>query len=159
MDTLPQSPASHGLRARRLLAVVALLALMLLASACSRPAVRLVDDGASYSVDEARSRAATMQAGAAASVRVEGAIDARRDALVALRRIGAVGNRAADVLTREFPVDTKAVPFYVEAATVEPREVWIVVEAWGGRTGKLEKRRLWILDRSTGSVVTVAPLR
>jgi hypothetical protein len=124
------------------------------AAGCSRgPSVRFVPDGGTQTLAEVERSAATVSLGSAASVRVEDAPRVREQALARLRENGGDAGKAADLMTREFPVVTKAVPLYVEAATVGSRPAWIIVEAWGDRTGMLKYRRLWVFDRQNSWVI------
>lgn len=137
------------------LAVAALLSLALFAaSACVQgPGIRFVDDAKVYTRAQVEHNAGTIAAGSTAQVDVVQAAEVRQRALARLRQEGATAGKAADFMTSQFPVGTKAVPFYVEAATVDGASAWIIVEAWGGRTGKLAFRRLWVFDRKTGDVL------
>lgn len=76
----------------------------------------------------------------------------RHDALTSLRRQGGSAAKAADLLTATFPPDTRAVPVYVEAASLDGAPVFIVVEATGPKTGTLNMKRLWVLSED-GSVI------
>lgn len=127
---------------------------------CSRvPSIRFVPDGGSHTLAEVERTAATIGLGSAASVRVEDAARVREQTLVRLRETGGDAGKAADLMTREFPVVTKAVPLYVEGATVDGRRAWIIVEAWGDRTGNLKYRRLWVFDRNNSYVLDAKTYR
>lgn len=143
----------------RTASILALIALLALAACSSAPSVSFVDRGASYTLREAEQRAKAVDAGAAGRVRVEDASAARQTALTGLRTQGALAGKAADLLTSAFPVGTRSVPVYAEAAKVDGRDAWIVVEAWGGRTGTLTLRRLWVFDRTTGAVASASTWR
>jgi hypothetical protein len=80
----------------------------------------------------------------------------RHEALVDLRKQGEDQASLADFLTEQFPADSRAVPFWGGAATVDGAEAWLVAEAWG-LTGKgLDNIRIWAFDRSTGDVLASA---
>ena len=138
--------------ARRLFSVLTLAGL-LLAGCASRPQARFVDGNRTYTLDQVSERAASLRSDASASVRVEDAAEVRQRVLAELRKHGALASQAADLMTRQFPPVTNAVPFYVEAATVEGRPCWVIVESWGGRTGTLTFRRLWVFDRATADLL------
>jgi len=145
-------------RARALgsVALAALVALAVLtpAAGCSRgPSARYVADGGAHTLADVERSAAGVSLGDAAAVKVEDAPRVRQQVLARLRSNGASAGQAADLMTREFPVETKAVPLHVEAATVDGKAVWIVVEAWADRTGDLKYRRLWVFDRTTSYVL------
>lgn len=146
---------------RQIIAATSLLLCALVALAvagCEGPDVRFIPAGGSYTVQEVQEHAR--------SVRLDGkqisgseSENARRDALVSLRRQGDAGIEAAEVLTATFPSRDGGVPLYVEGATVEGTTAWIVIEAAPGRDSRLSKHRLWVLDRETGKVVSSAVLR
>lgn len=137
---------------RRTAMLLAILTLMFLAGCSGGLEARFVDDNRDYTLAEVGENAAAVQAGAAARVKVEDAPEARQRVLAQLRGGGDAAAEAADMLTTGFPTDIRAVPFYVEAAAVDGKASWIVIETWGGRSGTLGFRRLWVLDRTTGDI-------
>lgn len=143
--------------APRTLTLIALAAVLVLAG-CGRPAVRFIPEGGQYSLPDARAKARTLSSPYSHTA-TDDAADARKTALVGLRREGTVGAEAADILTARFPSDASGVPYYVEAATINGRAAWFVVEATPGSDGKLSARRLWVLDRKTGTVRTSSAIR
>lgn len=131
-----------------------LLGLLVLLPACAaQPTPKYVSGGAAYSRAQAEAKAASVDLGGVDHIDVKDAVTARTNSLTLLRRHGEDANKAADMLTSEFPPETRSVPVYVEAATVDGVQAWLVVEAWGGRTGPLVKRRLWVIDRATGDIL------
>ena len=136
-------------------AITALVSLCLLAvSACAQgPQIRFADDAKVYTLAEVERNAATVSVGSASSVTVADAAEVRQRVLARLRQEGSTAGKAADFMTTQFPVETKAVPYFVEAATVDGKAAWIIVEAWGGRTGALVYRRLWVFGRDGGEVL------
>jgi hypothetical protein len=137
-----------------------LLAVAVTVAGCaSGPHAEFVDAGHVYTTAQVDRFAPGKSAGSAAGVTVADAPAVRKTVLTELRRHGERGSQAADFLTKDFPVVTKAVPFYVEHATVDRRPSWIVLEAWGGRTGKLTMRRLWVIDTSSGAVLDARTYR
>jgi hypothetical protein len=140
--------------ARRLAVAVLVLAGLLAIAGCARaPQARFVADDRIYTLAEVEKNVAVMSPGPAASIDVAKATEVRQQVLAELRRHGALAGKAADVMTREFPASTQAVPFYVEAATVDGKPCWIFLETWGGHSGRLTSRRLWVFDRDTGAPV------
>lgn len=138
-----------------------LVSLCLLAtSACVQaPEIRFVDVSGVYTLAEVERNAGTVPAGSASAVTIADAVEVRQRALARLRQDGATAGKAADFMTTQFPVQTKAVPYYVEAATVDGKTAWIIVESWGGRTGALAYRRLWVFGRDTGELLVARTYR
>ncbi len=124
-----------------------------LAGCRSQNKVEFVPNGAPTSTAAIEKAAQKIDLSAVADVDVADAPRARTDALVWLRGEGATGVRAATLLTRGFPDRTAAVPVYVEAADVDGVRSIIVVEAFGGQTGPLAYRRLWIFDFASGRLL------
>jgi len=139
--------------------LMAALAAVALASACTEPSITWVDDGAAYSRGKARAIAESVDAGTVADRPTADATELRHEALSDLRMLGDKAAQAANLLTSTFDPATRAVPLYVEAATVEDRDVIIMVEAWGPKSGSLEFKRTWILDASTGDVLDASSAR
>jgi hypothetical protein len=145
--------------------VVALLTLLavgmlLSGTACSRgPRVSYVPDGAATTAAKVEKLAQNVDLSAAAGIDIEHAPDVRLDVLVWLREQGAVGKRAATLLTTGFPDRTAAVPVLVEVANVDGVRSLVVVEAFGGRAGALTYRRLWIFNYETGDMLRSAAYR
>jgi len=129
-------------------------------AACSASfAPRLVENGGAMTMREAEGLAESADLSRVSGIDVAHAPDARVDALVWLRRQGAVGDRAATLLTVGFPDRTAAVPLIVEVATVDGVRSLVVVEAFGGSSGPLTYRRLWVFDLATGDVRGSAAFR
>jgi hypothetical protein len=78
---------------------------------------------------------------------------------VGLRATDEDGRRVADLLTKDFPADTRSVPVLVEAAQVAGRDAWIVVEAYATEGERLSGRRLWVFDRTDGAIITSSAFR
>lgn len=135
-------------------AALAALVLALVLFGCSRgPQARFLDDHRVYTLAEVDANAKAQAVGAAAAVKVEDAARIRQQVLAELRQHGATAQKAAEFLTREFPVTSQSVPYYVETATVDGKPCWIVLETSGGKTGVLDRRRLWVVDRASGSII------
>lgn len=81
------------------------------------------------------------------------ATDLRHDQLASLRSNGKNASTLATLLTKEFPGESRSVPYYAEEGTVDGTSAWIVLEAWGSESGAIERLRLWVFDRDTGSVL------
>jgi hypothetical protein len=129
-------------------------AILVPATGCvSGPQVPFVRSDKSYTVSQAQEWARSISLGAASSIQTDQATEARQKALAALRVQGTEPGRAADMLTRGFPAQSRAVPVRVEAATVAGRPAYIVVEATGRPGGTLTSRRVWVFDAATGAVM------
>lgn len=134
--------------------VPVILALALLVGCSQKPRIQFIPDGGTYTTDSAMEAARAVDIGAAADLDVEDAAEARQDALASLRSVEGSASAFADLFTKTFPADTRSVPVYAEGAEVDGRPAWIVVEAWGGRSGGLDKRRIWILTQGAGDVIS-----
>lgn len=147
---------------RRCALVALLLATVLALGGCAtaRP-FRLiyVPSGAAISDIQAHRLASTTDISALASVTTTDAPALRDTVLRDLRTRGALGQRAADLLTQGFPARTAAVPALVRFCTVDGVSAVVVVEAFGDAHGTLTHRRLWIFDRSTGAIIGAASFR
>lgn len=143
------------MRSSRHVALPLLAAVLLLAvSACARsPRIAWAPDGGSYTMAQAGRLAARTDISAISGTPESDARDLRQRYLTSLRSHGKRAAALADHLTRDFPVDSSSVPVRVEAATVDDRQVWIVIEAWAEKGGTLAHRRLWLLDRADYSIV------
>jgi hypothetical protein len=151
------------LRAVRALAAAAigtLIVVALMLSACSRSVrVDFTADAGSMTTAEVESLAKGVDLAPVEGISVADAPDVRTDALVWLRGQGAVGDRAATLLTVGFPDRTAAVPLIVSAARVDGVRSLVAVEAFGGDSGPLSYRRLWIFDYETGALLSSASYR
>lgn len=107
-----------------------------------------MDEGTNYDRATALKLATSVDSGDLEGSPSSEAATLRHDALVGLRRQGTVGAQAASLITRTFPTDTVAVPFYVERATFDGQPVFVVVEALGPKDGTLRDKRVWVLSDS-----------
>jgi len=145
---------------RRQVRTVFLLALSLfLVSGCSRPAVRFIPDGGSYTLPQAERKALAVDLGRVTQMSSSQAEAQRRLALASLRREGREGSAAADLLTSRFPTKSSDVPAYVEVARVDQKDALLVVDAVPGANGRLSSKRLWVFDRRTGDVILSTRMR
>lgn len=83
----------------------------------------------------------------------------RQSALASLREKGAAQSDLANLLTEMFPQDPRSVPYYAEAANVDGKNAWIVLEIWGPEGGNLDNGRMWVFDRNSGEVMTSTTYR
>ena len=143
---------------RRLLLLALVPALLALAG-CGGPDIAFDATGGDYTSDTLQTYLADANLGGLDDMDVAEAPEARRTMLAGLRSRGDAASEVADLLTRGFPDGIAAVPVRAEAATVDGGEVWLVVEVWGDETGPLTHRRLWVFNRSDGSVITALSLR
>lgn len=136
--------------------VIALIALILacsVLSACDKATIEYVPNGGTYTLAQAEDVASGYDMSDVESVKTTEGPKLRRERLLELREAGADTALLADALTRDFPSDASSVPLLVESATVDGAQVWIVVEAYGDADGTLSRRRLWVLDRSSFTVL------
>ena len=121
-------------------------------SGCTAGGPTWVDDGASYTMTSVEAVLDAADISKQSSRATTAATKLRHDALTSLRRQGDSAAKAADLLTATFPPETRAVPVYVESASLDGKPVFIVVEATGPKTGTLNMKRLWVLGED-GSVI------
>lgn len=139
-------------RSLRVLASALACALVLVLTACAAHGPTYVDHGASYTESGTASVLSQADVGELNDAKTSDATRLRHDALSSLRSGGAAEARAADLITRVFPTDTRGVPVYVERARVGGVPALLVVEAIGPKNGRLTDKRLWVLD-DQGSVL------
>jgi hypothetical protein len=138
----------------------ALVVAAVLLAACSRSIqIEYTADAGSMSAAEVETLAKEADLGPVDGVSVEDAPDARTDALVWLRGQGAIGDRAATLLMVGFPARTAAVPLIVRVARVDGVRSLVAIEAFGGESGPLSSRRLWVFDYETGDLLRSASYR
>lgn len=138
----------------RLRFLLVIVAFALLAGCAQKPRIQFIPEGGSYTTDAAMDAARAVDLSAVSALDTENVAEDRQDALASLRSSDGGASELADLITSTFAADTRSVPVYAEAATVDGRAAWIVVEAWGGRSGPLDKRRIWILARETGDIIS-----
>jgi len=135
--------------------VVALALVASVAAGCSQRVLQYRDSGRALQLSDVRELARRADLGRAEQSTVDEAAGLRTEALTELRSHGKEAQRLADALTAQLPADYRGVPVYVERATVDGRDCWIVVEARppaeGG--GTLAGRRYWVFDSSSLAVV------
>ena len=145
---------------RALIAPIALLALALLVGGCSRAFdVKIEPSGPALTGAQAERLAASADISALASVSSTDAVATRARVLADLRTRGALGARAADLLTSGFPPRTAAVPVLIRSCEVDGVDAVVVVEAFGSSGGMLTHRRLWVFSSATGAVLRAASFR
>ncbi len=144
-----------GVGAWRLGAALAgALVLAMCVAACSGPfRARLEASGPALTPAQADVLAQRTDISALAGVKASSADTLRQAVLAQLRRQGALGGRAADLLTAGFPAKTLAVPVLVRACKVGGRDAIVVVEAFGQASEDLVHRRLWVFDASSGGIL------
>lgn len=134
------------------------VALCLVLAGCST-SFEYVPDGGEYTLAQTQELAQDTPLGKAAEIRTADANAERVERLTELRGHGEVADALADALTSDFPPEHAAVPLLVEAATVDGKPAWVIVEAWGEEDGNLSHKRLWVLDRATYAVVASSSFR
>lgn len=139
--------------------ILGLVCLVTLAACKPTVDVDFLPDAPATTYAEAERQAAAADLGTASRIDVSDAPEARSEALVWLRRQGAEGDRAASILTTGFPVRTAAVPVLVHVTEIEGVRALVVVEAFGGTSGPLEHRRLWVFDYDTGGLMRSSSYR
>ncbi len=120
---------------------------------CEKKTLEYIPTGGAYTMAQVEDVATQVSLVNVENERTADGSALRKDALLELRAAGGDASLLADALTRDFPSDATSVPLLVEAATVDGIEAWIVVEAWGDEDGTLSHRRVWILDRSTFTIL------
>lgn len=128
------------------------LALALALTGCATTRVAFEQSTRKLDSDSAKAILAATDTSALSRKPVADSPKLRHDALASLRADGDAQARVADLITRVFPVDTRAVPARVLTATWDGTPVVVVVEAWGRPSGSLEQKRLWVLDAVSGEV-------
>jgi hypothetical protein len=135
---------------------VATLALALVLGAalsgCSSQGATFVDNKASYDESSVMNLASGIDASKLANTPSKDAAALRHHALTALRSRGGAAVPVADMLTRTFSAETRAVPIYFERATFKGKPAVVVIEAAGPAKGKLTTKRVWVLDEQGGVV-------
>jgi len=132
--------------------VSAILACVTLAG-CDTGTLEYIPNGGVYTMTQAEDMASSVSLKDVDNMKTEQGPGLREKALLELRAEGTESSQLADALTRDFPSGVTSVPLRVESATVDGADVWLVVEAWGDAKGTLSRRRLWVLDRSTFTVL------
>ncbi|HET6498328.1 MAG TPA: hypothetical protein VFH17_04695 [Coriobacteriia bacterium] len=138
---------------------IAMLAVALAAAAgtgagCGRAGITFVSENAEYTLAQVEEVHATVAPPPSIAGRsTSDAPELRRDALAVLRGRGGESAELADVLTEILAGADRSVPYYGEAATVEGKASWVVLEVWGSEGGTLDNTRLWVFERDGGSVV------
>ncbi|MDZ4169989.1 MAG: hypothetical protein U1E26_10110 [Coriobacteriia bacterium] len=136
-----------------LIAIVSLvLGAAVLASGCRSTEIRFVEDDQAYDAESVMQLFDVAVPASLASADVRDAARLRQAALTDLRGQGGVSAEAAELLTATFTAATIGVPYYVERATYEGEDAWLVLEARGPKDGTLSGRRLWVL-RLDGDVI------
>ena len=128
-------------------------------SACAGIHVAYVDQSAVYSKSDLQALLETTTAEGVSTEPAERAPDLRHDSLVELRSQGRAQSAFADLITRSFPTASEGVPVYVEQAVVDGQPAVVVVEAWGKVGARIDRKRLWVLERSSGDILFSAVLR
>ena len=142
------------IKLRHIAAPVLVIILSLGLFGCGRDvAIEYIPEGGSYTLAEAAAVAQAADISALADVSSDAIAKTRQEYLTELRGLGSDASLIADALTRDFPLDTAAVPVLIEGSIVESRPVWLIVEAWAEDGGTLSHRRLWLLDRETFALV------
>ena len=144
------------LTSSRLLSITALFACLAVASGCSTPSIVFETTGRTLNADSARTLLAATDTSDVSSRRIAEAAKLRHETLVSLRALGEDGAAAADLITATFPTNTQAVPVRVETAVWSGVPALVLIEAYGRRSGRLDQKRLWVLDSSTGAVLFTA---
>ncbi|MDO8964220.1 MAG: hypothetical protein Q7W30_06990 [Coriobacteriia bacterium] len=141
--------------------VACCIAAVLSMTACgpATPAVTFSSGAESLDVAAVQRFALDADLSSAVSVEASGSPALRERLLQSLRGHGAEGGRAADLLTAGFPPVTAALPIVVRVGPVEGKKAVSVVEAIPGDSGKLTRRRLWVFDYETGSVIRATAFR
>lgn len=145
---------------RQLFGTLVTVALSVTLTGCAHPfEPSLVTTRATLSVKSAETIAATADISALSGAKAADAARERQSVLQRLRSRGALGTRAAELLTAGFPGDTPAIPVLVRACDMNGTDAILIVEAFGDAGGALVHRRLWVFDRSTGALLRATSIR
>jgi hypothetical protein len=117
---------------------------------CTAPRADFVDAKAAYTEASAKALTDRVDASKLANTPTDQAATLRHEALTELRSRGGRAVFVADMLTKTFSAQTRAVPVYFERATFNGTPAVVVVEATGPPEGKLTTKRVWILDENGG---------
>lgn len=149
------------MRARTCSTLVAVLASIAIVTAGCTGGARIVfRSGGVYSMPQAERIAKEAAAAGIEGKDVAEASSLRGRLLGDLRADGGEAADFATAYTRTFGgAEQRAVPVYAEAATIDGRPVWLVVEVWGPKDGRLDARRLWVLSRPKGEIVSSITVR
>jgi len=135
-------------RSRRIRLVFAAILVVAMMTGCSPDGPTFVSAANTYSAETVTSVLDRDDVVGAEGSPTDEARDKQQDALVALRRQGAEGSKAADLITETFANSSPGVPFYVERATFDGTEALIVAEVIGPKGGTLKDKRVWVIDDS-----------
>ena len=138
---------------QRVASVIALIALAIALSGCSSAEMTYVAAGGTYTGVTVGELATTIDEPSFAGASAEQAEDLRHNQLADLRSQGDSQATLADILTEDFPSTSTSAPYYAEAAVVDDRDTWVVLEMWGSPGGTLDRQRLWVLERESGEIV------
>lgn len=133
-------------RYRTMLAALAAILVVAALAACAPQGPRFVDEGNTYTAENVTKLLDTADAGSAAGQPTGDAAKLRQAALVSLRKQGGEAAAAADVLTKVFASSTPGVPYYVEKATFDDSEVWVIAEVIGPKGDVLKDKRIWVIS-------------
>ena len=145
MMLLPELEESPVLR-RRINHVAIAIAVALALAGCADSSPTFVNEGNEYTAATVTSVFGLADGGEPLGAATSEAPGLRSQALVELRGEGGDAQTAADLITRTFANGGGGVPVYVEQATFEGQQAFIVVEAIGPKNGKLRNLRVWVLD-------------
>ncbi len=142
---------------KRVVLVCALLIMVAFLASCG-PKARITfnPDGGSLETSEVADALRGLDVPAAAGASVDQAADLRNRSIADLRSRGGDEAELADLLTTQFPADTRSVPYYAAEAIVDGSPAWIIGEVWGPENGTMDKYRVWAFDRETGAVIVTA---
>lgn len=137
-------------------AAVALAGLLIMSGCAQGARFEYSADAGSHSMAELGALAQSLDRPDYMGRPVSESEDMRHEALVSLRKQGADESELANLITEQFPADTRAVPFWGGKGAVDGRDAWIIAEAWGLQNGTLDKVRLWAFDSDSNEVITSA---
>ena len=126
------------------------LSVIALIAGCSPEGPPFVDAGNTYDQTSVMTLVESVDTTALASTPSEKSVDLRHKALTSLRSKGDRAVQVADMLTKTFSAETRAVPVYFERATFNDTPAVILIEAAGPRDGVLSARRVWVLNEDGG---------
>jgi hypothetical protein len=127
---------------------------LLFLSACAPSGPTWVDSGATYTTPTLTAVYAKADISKLVGSSASDTKEQRHNALTGLRKHGGLASKAADLITKTLPPNSRGVPVYVERATIDGQHGLILVEAIGPPNGKLTTKQLWVLS-DVGAVLFV----
>ncbi|TLM80073.1 MAG: hypothetical protein FDZ70_02315 [Actinobacteria bacterium] len=141
----------------RLPVILATIALTSAAAGCGAR-VTYTQEAEPLTLSEVESRAASFDQSRWSATASERAAELRTRSLASLRLRDETATLLADLLTAEFHA-SRGVPVQISETVIDGTPAWTVVEVYGPAGGSLDRRRLWVLSRPDGDVISSSTYR